>query len=255
MAGAGLTFARVNARIWLALCLAEFGRFDEAAVLGQEAIDIAREMNEPEELIFAGLGVGRLHLIQGNLDIAVEALEPALAMCKSAEFPIYVSRVASCLGAAYASLGRTDEALVLLEEAVRQAAASNLMFGQSLVLSNFGRVCHLAGRQDEARTHAHDAIDVARACGERGNEAWAWLLLGDLVSDGGATAPGIEEAHSHYRTALMIAQELGMRPLQAQCLYGLARLQKMVGNEALAEQHAAEATSLCREMGIKPWPV
>jgi tetratricopeptide (TPR) repeat protein len=249
-----LTFARVNARIWLALCLAEFGRFDEAAVLGQEATDIARGMNEPEELIFAGLGVGRMHLIQGNLDIACEALEPALAMCKSAEFPIYVSRIASCLGAAYASLGRTDEALVLLEEAVRQAAASNLMFGQSLVLSNFGRVCHLAGRQDEALTHAHDAIDVARASGERGNEAWAWRLLGDLVSDGSATAPRVEEAHNHYRTALMIAEELGMRPLQAQCLYGLSRLQKMVGNETLAEQHAADATSLCREMGIKPWP-
>ncbi|MGF6808404.1 class 3 adenylate cyclase/tetratricopeptide (TPR) repeat protein [Paraburkholderia sp. Clong3] len=249
-----LKFTRVTARIWLLLCLAEFGRFDEAAVLGHEAIDMARRMNEPEELIFAGLGVGRMHLIQGNLAIAVEALEPALAMCKSAEFPIYVSRIASCLGAAYASLGRTNEALVLLEEAIRQAAASNLMFGQSLVLSNFGRVCHLAGRKDEALTHAHDAIDVARASGERGNEAWAWHVLGDLVSDGSATAARIEEAHSHYRTALMIAHELGMRPLQAQCLYGLSRLQKMIGNEALAEQNAADATSLCREMGMKPLP-
>ncbi|MCX4149855.1 MULTISPECIES: adenylate/guanylate cyclase domain-containing protein [Paraburkholderia] len=219
-------FTRVNGRIWLVLCLAELGRFDEAAVLGRDATDMARGMNEPEELIFAGHGVGRMHLIQGNLDVAVEALEPALAMCKSAEFPIYVPRVASCLGAAYASVGRTDEALVLLEEAVRQAAASNLTFGQSLVLSNFGRVCQLAGRQDEALTHAHDAIDLARASGERGNEAWALCLLGDLVSDGNATAPRIEKAHNHYRMALMIAQDLGMRPLQAQCLNGLSRLQK-----------------------------
>jgi class 3 adenylate cyclase/tetratricopeptide (TPR) repeat protein len=222
-----LKFTRVNARIWLVLCLAELGRFDEAAVLGQEATDMARGMNEPEELIFAGHGVGRMHLIQGNLDVAVEALEPALAMCKSAEFPIYVPRIASCLGAAYASLGRTDEALVLLEEAVRQATASNLTFGQSLVLSIFGRVCQLAGRQDEAITHAYDAIDLARASGERGNEAWAWCLLGGLVSDGNATAPRIEEAHNHYRMALKIAQDLGMRPLQAQCLNGLSRLQKV----------------------------
>lgn len=219
-------FTRVNGRIWLVLCLAELGRFDEAAVLGQEATDMARGMNEPEELIFAAHGVGRMHLIQGNPDVAVEALEPALTMCKSAEFPIYVPRIASCLGAAYASLGRTDEALVLLEEAVRQAAASNLTFGHSLVLSIFGRVCQLAGRQDEAITHAHDAIDLARASGERGNEAWAWCLLGDLVSDGNAIAPRIEEAHNHYHTALMIGQDLGMRPLQSQCLNGLSRLQK-----------------------------
>ncbi|WOD14710.1 hypothetical protein [Paraburkholderia kirstenboschensis] len=148
-------------------------------------------------------------------------------------------------------MGRTDEALLLLEEAVREASASRLMFGQSMVLSNFGRVCQFARRQDEALTHARDAIDVARACGERGNEAWAWCLLANLVLDGSATASKIEDAHNYYRTALTLAQELGMRPLQARCLNGLSRLQKMVGNEALAEQHAADATSLCREMGIK----
>ncbi|APA88446.1 AAA family ATPase [Paraburkholderia sprentiae WSM5005] len=219
-------FTRVNGRIWLVLCLAELGRFEEAAVFGQEATRMAREMNEPEELIFAGHGVGRMHLIQRNPGVAVEALEPALAMCKSAEFPIYVPRIASCLGAAYAPLGRTDEALVLLEEAVRQAAASHLTFGQSLVLSIFGQVCQLAGRQDEALTHAQDAIDLARASGERGNEAWAWCLLGDLVSDGNATAARTEQARNHYRVALMIAQDLGMRPLQAQCLNGLSRLHK-----------------------------
>ena len=43
-----------------------------------------------------------------------------------------------------------------------------------------------------------------------------------------------------------------MRPLQAQCLYGMSQLQKVVGNGSLAKQHAADATSLCREMGIKP---
>ncbi|MFP4896212.1 AAA family ATPase [Paraburkholderia sp. EG304] len=245
-------FTRVNGRIWLVLCLAELGRFDEAAVLGQQATDMAQGMDEPEELIFAGHGVGRMHLIQGNLDLAIETLEPALSMCKSAEFPIYLPRIASCLGAAYALMGRTDEALFLLEEAVRQAAASNLAFGQSLVLSIFGRVWQCAGGQNEALAHARDAIDLARASGERGNEAWAACLLGDLVSDGIAAAP--QEADNYYRMALMIARDLGMRPLQAQCLYGLSRLQKMGGDKALGEKSAADATSLCREMGIKPLP-
>ena len=245
------TIGRVNARIWMVLCLAELGRFDEAAVLGQEATDIAREANGPEELIFAGLGVGRMHVIQGNLDTAVEVLEPALGLCRSAEFPIFVSRIASSLGAAYASLGRVDEALVLLAEAVREGIANNLMFGQSQVLTNFGRACHLAGRQDDALTHAQNAIQSSRASGERGNEAWAYYLLGDLVSNGDATSFGIEQAAKHYGAALTIAQQLGMRPMRAQCLYGLSRLQRMDGNEILAEQHATAATSLCGEMGMQ----
>jgi tetratricopeptide (TPR) repeat protein len=245
-----LSFGHVNARIWLVLCLAELGRLDEATVLGQEASDLARRVNGPEELIFAGLGVGRMHLVQGNLNNAVEALEPALALCKSAGFPVYNSRVASSLGGAYASLGRIDEALVLLEAAVQQARVNNFMFGHSLVLSHFGRACHLAGRQEEAVAHSHSAIDVARASGERGNEAWAWRLLGDAASDGSATA-SIPEAESHYNTALMITHELGMRPLRARCLYGLSRLYKKAGNQALAEQHATDAVSLCRQIGMQ----
>lgn len=246
-----LPVARVNARIWLELCLAECGWFDEAADLGQEAIDIARALKDPEELIFAGLGAGRMRLLQGHFNSAVEALEPALSMCRSADFPIYVSRIAAFLGAAYASLGRTDDALILLEEAVRHSAATQLMFGQSLVLSHFGRVCQLAGRREDALVHAHDAVDIARACGERGNEAWAEYLLGELVPDGADGLAGIDEARGYYATALTIARELGMRPLQAQCLYGLSRLDDRAGNGALARQHAAHATALCREMASK----
>ncbi|CAG4927497.1 AAA family ATPase [Paraburkholderia saeva] len=245
------TIGRVNGRIWLVLCLAELGRFDEASILGQEATDIARGMNGLEELVFAGLGVGRMHVIRGNPDIAVEVLEPALALCKRAEFPVYVSRVASTLGAAYASLGRVDEALVLLEEAVREAIANNFVFGQSLVLTYFGRACHLAGRHDEALTYTQSAIQASQASGERGNEAWACCLLGDLVADGDCTPSGIEQATNHYGTALRIAQEVGMRPLKAQCLYGLSRLQRMAGNDILAARHASAATLLCHEMGMQ----
>ena len=247
-----VSFGRVNARIWLVLCLAELGRFDEAAVFGQEASDIALQVNGPEELIFAGLGMGRMHLMRGNLANAVESLEPALALCKSAEFPIYFSRVASSLGAAYALLGRIDDGLFLLEDAIRQGVAINFMFGRALVLLHFGRVCHLAGRKDEAIAHAHKAIDLAKTTGARGNEGWAWHLLGDLAFDGNSCASTFVQAESHYLAALAIADELGMRPLRAHCLYGLSRVYGNDGNQALMEECATDAARLFREMGMQP---
>jgi predicted ATPase len=51
---------RINARMWSVLCFTELGRFDEATVLGQEATHIARQDNDSEGLVFAGLGVGRM---------------------------------------------------------------------------------------------------------------------------------------------------------------------------------------------------
>jgi tetratricopeptide (TPR) repeat protein len=247
-----VSFGRVNARIWLVLCLAELGRFEEAIVFGQEATDIALQVNEPEELIWAGLGVGRMHLVRGDVGNAVASLEPALALCKSAEFPIYFSRVASSLGAAYALLGRIDDGLFLLEDAIRQGVAINFMFGRALVLLHFGRVCHLAGRKDEAIAHAHKAIDLAQTTGARGNEGWAWHLLGDLAFDDKSSASTLEQAENYYRTALVIADELGMRPLRAHCLYGLSRVHGNGGNQTLMEEYANDAARLCREMGMRP---
>jgi hypothetical protein len=54
--------------------------------------------------------------------------------------------------------------------------------------------------------------------------------------------------------ALTIAEDIGTRPLQAQCLFGLSRLQKMGGNEVLGKQSAADAMALNRDMGIKLLP-
>ncbi|SAK57260.1 hypothetical protein AWB77_01807 [Caballeronia fortuita] len=192
-----------------------------------------------------------MRLVQGYFELAVEALEPALARCRSAEFPIYVSRIASFLAAALASIGRIDDALPLINEAIQHSAVTNLRFSNSLVLSNCGRVCHLAGQHSEALAHARDAIDVARACGERGNEGWAECLLRELVSNGADSLAGIQDARGYYGAALTIAEGLGMLPLQAQCLYGLSRLHNTTGKGSFAEQLAAQATALCPETGMK----
>ena len=118
-------------------------------------------------------------------------------------------------------------------------------------------MCHLAGRRDDAVAHAHKAIDLARTTGARGNEGWAWHLLGDLDSDTNAGAPAFEHAENPYRKALVIADELGMRPLRAHCFYGLSRFYGNVGNQAWMDEYGTDADRLCREMGMiqkHDWP-
>jgi hypothetical protein len=139
-----------------------------------------------------------------------------------------------------------------LEEAVRQALAINFMFGQPLVLSHLARACGLAGRRDEAVAHARNSIDFARMSGERGNEGWAWLCLGDLVLEGCADHSTPAQAEEHCRAALVIADELGMRPLRLQCLSGLSRFHGNSGNFILKDKYACDAALLCREMGVEP---
>ena len=56
----------------------------------------------------------------------------------------------------------------------------------------------------------------------RGNEAQAHWLFGEIAAR--RDFPDFERAEIHYRAALTLAEELGMRPLVAHCHLGLGKL-------------------------------
>ena len=62
-----------------------------------------------------------------------------------------------------------------------------------------------------------------------------------------------EHAYSYYRTALALAEELGMRPLVAHCHLGLSKLSWRTGERQDAQEHRLVATNMYREMGMTYW--
>jgi hypothetical protein len=86
----------------------------------------------------------------------------------------------------------------------------------------------LAGRLEEAHALAAGAVTHARAHQERGNEAYALCLLG--TSAARREPPEHEQAEAYYQQALTLADELGMRPLQAHCHRGLGTLYATTGH-------------------------
>jgi predicted protein tyrosine phosphatase len=94
-------------------------------------------------------------------------------------------------------------------------------------------------------------VRLARERGERGREAWALRLLGEIAAH--ADAPDVKPAEEHYRQALARADELGMRPLVAHCHLGLGKLYCRTDNRAKAEEHLQTATTMYREMDMRFW--
>ena len=62
-----------------------------------------------------------------------------------------------------------------------------------------------------------------------------------------------ELAETAYREALALAEELGMRPLQAHCHHGLGRLYGQTGRGAQARAALATAIALYRDMAMTFW--
>src|SRR2546428_8068304 len=97
---------------------------------------------------------------------------------------------------------------------------------QAAVLALLGEACLAADRLDEAAAVAHRVLALARERSQRGDEAAALRLLGEIA---GRTPGETETAVRHYQAAIALTGELGMRPLLARSHLGLGRLWLGIG--------------------------
>jgi tetratricopeptide (TPR) repeat protein len=155
------------------------------------------------------------------------------------------------LGYAYALSGRVAEALPLLEQALEEAGRSGFLYEQALYITWLSEAYLLAGRRDEAREGAVHALALARAHREQGHEAWALRLLGEIAAR--REPLEVEPGENHYREALALADELGMRPLQAHCHRGLGTLYAKIGRLEQARAELSGAIDLYRAMDMTFW--
>jgi tetratricopeptide (TPR) repeat protein len=241
----------VQSRTWLSLCLAEVGAFAEGRAIGEEGLHIAEAVQHPAILVVAYRGVGLPSLRQGALPHALPVLERAVGLCEDADLPFHFSMLAPALGAAYILGGCADEAVRLLERAREQATSNSTMSIQMQQLSILSEAYLHAGRLEDARPLASRALEHARTYQERGREAYALYLLGDIATH--HDPPEVEEAAAAYREALALADELGMRPLQAHCHRGLGTLYATIGRREQGRTELSMAREMYQAMEMTFW--
>src|SRR5260370_33874084 len=115
----------VHQRTTLAWCLAELGRFADGVARGREAIAIAESVETPLNLIVACAGLGVVQYRQGDLEDARALLERGLALSREHNILLWLSRLASTLGAVHVLAGRVGEGESLLDGGIAQGAALN----------------------------------------------------------------------------------------------------------------------------------
>jgi len=241
----------VRTRAYLAVCHAELGTFTEGRVLGDEGLRIAEAATHPGSLMMAYWGLGVLAFRQGHLPRALPLLERAVGLCQEADLPSSFPLIAPALGVAHALSGRVADAVSLLTQAMEQAIAMARVDYQAFCRLSVGEAQVLAGRLEEAHALAEGALTLTRRHQERGNQAYALCLLGDIGAR--RKPPDSEQADAHYQQALALAVELGMRPLQAHCHRGLGTLYATIGQQEQARAELSAAMALYRSMDMTVW--
>jgi tetratricopeptide (TPR) repeat protein len=139
----------------------------------------------------------------------------------------------------------------LLEQAVAQASAMDYLWDQALRVVWLGEAYLRAGRLDEAGTQAQQGLEFAQGHQERGHTAYALWLLGEVATQ--CASPKAAQAEAYYQQALALADELGMRPLQAHCHLSLGTLYAATGQREQARTALAEAIALYRALDMTLW--
>ncbi len=247
----GLTgLPSVLSHIWLARSHAERGEFTEAMMHAEQALSIAETVDQPYSMAGGCLVIGQVQLARGDLVEAIPMLERAFDICKRWNLPVFLRTTSAVLASGYALSGRLAEALPILEEGEALADSAGIFDTPTAVIAP-GTVYLLAGKTENAVQATSRAAERAARCGFRGNEAWTGYFLGEISA--GRDPSDVVTAEEHYRQALTLADELGMRPLVAHCHLSLGRLYGRAGNRDKAARHLNNALELFREMGMDFW--
>ncbi|MGH8063940.1 MAG: ATP-binding protein, partial [Candidatus Entotheonellia bacterium] len=238
----------VTSRTWLAQCLAELGAFTEGLAHGEEGLRIAEAVDHPNSMILACYGISHVYLRKGEFHQAISWLERGLDVCRVWDIPLLFYVSSSTIGYAYVLAGRVSEALPLLEQSVSMEP-TEIMRGTVRVWLSEAYL--RLGRLDEALALAVRGLEFCRAYAQQGEQAWGLRLLGEIHAH--RHPPEAELAEASYCEALALADELGMRPLQAHCHLGLGTLYGQTGRAAQARTALSAAIELYGAMEMTFW--
>jgi class 3 adenylate cyclase/tetratricopeptide (TPR) repeat protein len=241
----------VASAAWAAFTLAELGEFDLALAYADKAGRVAEASRHAYSEAIARTFAGFVWLRRGHLDRARPPLEESLAACRDKQLTVWQPVSSSMLGLALVQLGRVREGLARLEDGVTLTRELGVKAYLALWNAHLAEGLLAAGELERAQAVAQEALDDALAHGERGHEAHALRLLGEVAL---AQEPlALDKAELSLRHALGIAEELSMRPLLSLCYLGLGRVAARGGNRARAEEHLRIAIALFRAMETGLW--
>ena len=242
----GISNQSVTSRDMLIQCYNALGQFPESMKLHAEAVKIAEAMNHPYSMISAYGPASSVYVMQGAVQQAISLLEHGRLLCQTHHIRHHYRDTLILLSLAYALSQRPAAALELLDEVIPHRRRIVGLFVPAFIEALF-----LTGRVEDALTYATESLDRYSPEHSKRLRAEIFRLLGVIHAYRNPSDVGAAE--SHYQQALTLAEELGMRPLQAHCHRGLGTLYQQTGQAEQARTELTTAIEMYRDMEMTFW--
>lgn len=228
-------------------CHWRLGEFEKAEGHLQAALELAREVGNPEQEGRVRNLQGLLEWDRGNFAAASEHFRAATVIAQEIGDLKMQGATLNNLSLVLDELGEYDTSLAQYQRALEIYAQTDFPRGKGDTLGNIGGLHLLLGHYSEAVNYYQQALEISKQLDslpaqsqDHGNLGYAYTGLGQF-----------RLALEHFQTALQLAEQAGMRLEQGYWLRGMAQAHLRSGRPDLALSNNQAALDIYRSTGAK----
>jgi tetratricopeptide (TPR) repeat protein len=225
--------------VWMLLGQHERARKEFAAVRA-----LAQESGQPRWEAVALDHLGHSYRRQDQVTLALEHLEPALALSRAVGDPSLTGRILNHIGFTYFNLSKHAEAFVVHEEARRLLEGCGDIAGLSESLHGLGDTSSFLGRFQEAIEWFQKSIEVSERVGNRSLAGENRYMIAWLRKKQGAYA----DARAEAQRSVAELTEIGDVWNASFALTRLAEVATALGQFGDALRYTSQSLRLARQI-------
>lgn len=209
------------ARNFAALSLALAGENERALEMVNDALVVARSLNDPFSLGLSLYFASAVAQVLGDVELAAQRAAASMQIATEHDLAMLRAWSTGVVGWCAAENGEADRGIALLVEAIATLQATQSRHFLCYLLGLLAETHMKAGHHAEAMKTVNEGIALAEACGERYYDAEFHRLRGELLA-----RPQHDEKHNacaSFRAAIKIAKEQGATTLKRKASESLRR--------------------------------
>jgi CHAT domain-containing protein len=230
------------------MCATErtLGEWQNAIDHCRVALDVSREIGDRQEEAAALMKLGLVYMSLGEPQRALKQFQVSLLLTRATNWPLGEATNLNNIGQVFQELKNYDKALMNYELALPIRRKVRDRTGEAATLSNIGRSYEAQGKA-AALEYFKEALTVSRVAGSQQWEASslnniAWLYAGTQQ---------YEKAIETFNQSLSVYQKVGDQAGMASVLYGIAHVERDLGELLPALAHIESALNIIEVLRTK----
>jgi two-component system NtrC family sensor kinase len=221
------------------------GDFNKALEFYTLALNIA-EKNNDSRVVPGILGnIGLVYLNQGNYAIALQKFYASLAAAEDVNDQLVIRSSFNNIGTIHFYQGKMEEAEKAYEKTLQISRDISDTAGMITAYNNMGEV----NLEQNDPVKAMQNLSLALELASKNNMPYMLVAINNTIGDTYLRLDSLEKSATYFKTALLLARNMGNARATCKALIGIAKVESRQGLLPAALISAQEALQKAREMG------